>query len=131
MEGDETMKYSELNECGKRDAMHTVVNSSMFANYTEEELVEMIRDFAEICGGLCGTEFEIIVRKKDNKAHKLDIQKYVGKIQKVAGDCNRLTDDAVEMIVALYEDGYSKNAISTSLGLSRNTVAKYLKDNEK
>lgn len=125
------MKYSDLNKCGKRDAMHTVVNNSMFANYTEEEFVEMIRDFAEICGGLCGTEFEIIVRKKDNKAHKLDIQKYVGKIQKVAGDCNRLTDEAVEMIVALYEDGYSKNAIATSLGLSRNTVAKYLKNIEK
>lgn len=125
------MKYSELKECGKKNAMHTVVNNSMFANYTEEELVEMIRDFAEICGGLCGTEFEIVVRKKDNKAHKLDIQKYVGKIQKVAGDCNRLTDEAVEMIVALYKDGYSKNAIATSLGLSRNTVAKYLKDNEK
>ena len=125
------MKYSELKECGKKNAMHTVVNNSMFANYTEEEFVEMIRDFAEICGGLCGTEFEVTIRKKDNKAHKLDIQKYVGKIQKVAGDCNRLTDDAVEMIVALYEDGYSKNAISTSLGLSRNTVAKYLKDNEK
>lgn len=121
------MKYSDLNKCGKRDAMHKVVNNSMFANYTEEEFVEMIRDFAEICGGLCGTEFEVTIRKKDNKAHKLDIQKYVGKIQKVAGDCNRLTDDAVEMIVALYEDGYSKNAISTSLGLSRNTVAKYIR----
>ena len=121
------MKYSDLNKCGKRDAMHKVVNNSMFANYTEEEFVEMIRDFAEICGGLCGTEFEVTIRKKDNKAHKLDIQKYVGKIQKVAGDCNRLTDDAVEMLVALYEDGYSKNAISTSLGLSRNTVAKYIR----
>mgnify|MGYP003404016419 CR=1 FL=1 len=131
MEGDETMKYTELDKRGKRDAMHTVVNNSMFANYTEEELVEMIRDFAEICGGLCGTEFEIIVRKRDSKTHKLDIQQYVGKIQKVAGDCNRLTDEAVETIVALYKDGYSKNAIATSLGLSRNTVAKYLKDNEK
>ena len=125
------MKYSDLNKCGKRDAMHKVVNNSMFANYTEEEFVGMIRDFAEICGGLCGTEFEVTIRKKDNKAHKLDIQKYVGKIQKVAGDCNRLTDDAVEMIVALYEDGYSKNAISTSLGLSRNTVAKYLMNIQK
>lgn len=120
------MKYSELNKCGKRDAMHTVVNNSMFANYTEEELVEMIRDFAEICGSLCNAEFEIIVRKKDNKAHKIDIQKCAEKVQKVAGDCNRLTDEAVEMIVALYKDGYSKNAIATSLGLSRNTVAKYL-----
>lgn len=125
------MKYSELNECGKRDAMRKVVNNSMFANYTEEELVEMIRDFAEVCGGLCGVEFEIIVRKRDSKTHKLDIQQYVGKIQKVADNCNRLTDDAVEMIVALYKDGYSKNAIATSLGLSRNTVAKYLKDSEK
>lgn len=125
------MKYSELNECGKKDAMHIVVNRGTFANHSEEELIEMIRDFAEICGGLCGTEFEIIVRKRDSKTHKLDIQQYVGKIQKVAGNCNRLTDDAVEMIVALYKDGYSKNAIATSLGLSRNTVAKYLRDNEK
>lgn len=125
------MKYSDLNKCGKRDAMHTVVNNSMFANYTEEEFEEMIRDFAEICGGLCGTEFEVTIRKKDNKAHKLDIQKYVGKIQKVAGDCNRLTGEAVEMIVALYKDGYSKNAIATSLGLSRNTVAKYLMNIQK
>ena len=131
MEGDETMKYSELNECGKRDAMHTVVNNRMFANYTEEELVEMIRDFAEICGGLCGTEFEVTIRKKDSKTHKIDIQKCAEKVQKIAADCNRLTDEAVEMIVALYKDGYSKNAIATSLGLSRNTVAKYLKDNEK
>lgn len=120
------MKYSELNECGKRDAMHIVVNSGMFANYTEEELVEMIRDFAEICGGLCGTEFEVTIRKKDSKTHKIDIQKCAEKVQKIAGDCNRLTDEAVEMIVALYKDGYSKNAIATSLGLSRNTVAKYL-----
>lgn len=125
------MKYSDLNKCRKREEMHKVVNNSMFANYTEEELVEMIRDFAEVCGGLCGVEFEIIVRKRDSKTHKLDIQQYVGKIQKAAGDCNRLTDEAIEMIVALYKDGYSKNAIATSLGLSRNTVAKYLKDNEK
>ena len=111
--------------------MHTGDNNSMFANYTEEEIVEMIRDFAEICGGLSGTEIEINVRKRDSKTHKLDIQQYVGKTQKVVGDCNRLTDEAVETIVALYKDGYSKNAIATSLGLSRNTVAKYLKDNEK
>ena len=122
------MKYSELNKCGKKDAMHTVVNNSMFANYTEEELVEMIRDLAEICGGLCGAEFEIIVRKRGSKTHKLDIQQYVGKIQRDAGGCNRLTDDAVETIVTLYKDGYSKKAIATSLGLSRNTVAKYLRE---
>lgn len=125
------MKYSELSECEKKHAMHVVVDNGRFANYTEEELVEMIRDFAEICGGLCGTEFEIIVRKRDSKTHKIDIQKCAEKVQKVAGDCNRLTDEAVETIVALYKDGYSKNAIATSLGLSRNTVAKYLKDNEK
>lgn len=126
------MKYSELSECEKKHAMHVVVDNGRFAAYySEEERIEMIRDFAEICGGLCGVEFEIIVRKRDSKTHKLDIQQYVGKIQKVAGNCNRLTDEAVEMIVALYKDGYSKNAIATSLGLSRNTVAKYLKDNEK
>lgn len=122
------MKYSELSECEKKHAMHVVVDNGMFAAYySEEERIEIIRDFAEICG----TEFEVTIRKKDSKTHKLDIQKCIEKVQKVPGDCNRLTDEAVEMIVALYKDGYSKNAIATSLGLSRNTVAKYLKDNEK
>lgn len=121
------MRYLGCDMQGKRLCMMKVVNGSS-VNFTELEYMQMIQDFADMCSEKSDTNFyvEVMTNKKEVK-HNMDIQIIKKKAEgRISKHC-KLSDDVVQLIINLYKDGYTKYEISKALGISRNTVNKYLK----
>ncbi len=106
-----------------------IISDSNSAKYSQEDTRELLHLFIDKLNKKSIIPVNVFVYT-DNKIeqHKKDIQKEIDSIYLSRGNrYEPLTDDEIQVIRDLLNDGYSKSVISKAMNISRNTVIKHLK----